>query len=130
MDVRPSGDVSGGLTKSIIGCAIDVHRALGPGLLESAYRACLVHELVARGLHTKCEASIPIRYQGIVLETGYRADIIVEDRVLLEVKAVERFLPIHEAQVLTYLKLSHLRVALLLNFNVTRLQLGVRRLVR
>ena len=102
------------LTRRIIGSAVDVHRILGPGLLESVYRTCLVHEMEAQGLRTRCEAS----------------DVIVEDRVLLELKAVDTILAIHEAQLLTYLKLSSIRVGLLVNFNVTRLQLGIRRFVR
>ena len=129
MDVT-SKYMGSGLTERIIGCAIDVHRALGPGLLESAYRACLMHELEAKGLQARCEVAIPITYRAIQIETSYRADVIVEDTVLLELKAADQILPIHEAQLLTYLKLSRKNIGLLLNFNVTRLQLGIRRFVR
>jgi GxxExxY protein len=118
------------ITKRIVSCALDVHRALGPGLLESTYRACLVHELEMAGLQARCEVPIPITYREISIDTSYRADVIVEDCVLLELKSAERLLPIHEAQILTYLKLCRIRVGLLVNFNVTRLKLGLRRFVR
>jgi GxxExxY protein len=122
--------VSSELTRRILGCAIEVHRALGPGLLESAYRACLVRELDLAGLPSRKEVAIPVIYKGEQIDCGYRADIVVRNQVLLELKAVERLLPIHEAQVLTYLKLCDLRVGLLLNFNATSLRNGIRRLVR
>jgi GxxExxY protein len=123
-------DVDEKVTHGIVTSAIEVHRTLGPGLLESTYRTCLIHELTSHGLRTCCEVSIPVRYKGLSIETSYRADIIVEDSVLLELKAVERPLPIHEAQLLTYPKLSNLRVGFLMNFNVTRMQLGLRRYLR
>jgi GxxExxY protein len=98
--------------------------------MESAYRACLVHELRSANLHTLQEVHIPVLYKGAQMDCGYRADLIVEDRVLVELKSVDRLLPIHDAQLLTYLKLSKLRTGLLLNFNVSSLRKGIRRLVR
>jgi len=105
------------LTKRIIGAAIEVHRHLGPGLLESAYEECLCHELAASEMAFKQQIALPIRYKDIVVEPGFRADVIVEERVLLELKAVERMLPVHEAQVLTYLRLRGLPTGLLIDFN-------------
>ena len=117
------------LTDRIIGAAIAVHRALGPGLLESAYEACLVFELMARQLRVERQVALPIVYRGNRIDCGYRLDLVVEGVVIVELKAVERLLPLHDAQVLTYLKLSGLRVGLLLNFNVPLLKDGVRRLI-
>ena len=118
------------LTRRIIGCAIEVHRVLGPGLLENAYRECLMRELGLARLSFVREVHIPVTYKGVELDCGFRADIVVEDSVVLELKAVERLLPIHDAQLLTYLKLTERRVGLLLNFNSTSLRHGIRRLVR
>ena len=118
------------LTRNILGCAIDVHRELGPGLLESAYRACLLHCLTQAGMEARCEVPVPIRFRGLNVETSYRADIIVEGKALVELKAVDRLLPIHTMQALTYLQLSELPVGLLINFNVPVLMNGVKRLVR
>ena len=106
------------ITEKVIGCAIDVHRVLGPGLLESAYKPCLAYELQHRGVKTRSRVTIPLNYKGVQLECGYRADVIVEDAVLLEIKSVETLLPIHEAQLLSYLRLTNLPVGLLINFNV------------
>jgi GxxExxY protein len=106
------------LTEQIIGACVEVHRELGPGLLESSYEQCLCHELNLRGLRTRRQIELPIVYKGVRIDCAYRIDIVVEDRVLLEVKAVEQLAPIHEAQLITYLKLSRIRVGLLLNFNV------------
>lgn len=117
------------LSKEIIGAAMQVHRALGPGLLEGAYEACLAHELAARELAFERQRPIPLTYGGEVIEVGFRADFIVEKAILLELKAVERLQPIHMAQVLTYLKLIGLQLGLLINFNVTSLQHGIRRVV-
>jgi hypothetical protein len=119
----------GQLTREILGCAIEVHRHLGPGLLESVYRTCLREELSAHGVAHLAEVPIPIRYKERVLETGYRADLIVANTVLLELKSVEDLMPVHDAQLLTYLRLSQLRVGLLINFNVRVLTQGIRRLV-
>jgi GxxExxY protein len=117
------------LTEKIIGLAIEVHRQLGPGLLETAYEECLCFELKQSGLMVERQASLPIIYKSVRLECAYRLDIVVERQVIVEIKAVERLLPIHEAQMLTYMKLSGIRVGLLLNFNVPVLKDGLRRLV-
>ena len=116
-------------TRPIIGAAIEVHRNLGPGLLESAYEECLCHELHLRGLDCKRQVPLPLLYKGLKLDCGYKIDLIVQDEVLLELKAVERLLPIHEAQLLTYLKLTGKRVGLLINFNVPLLTQGIIRRV-
>ena len=116
------------LTRKVISAAIEVHRELGPGLLEVVYRTCLMDELLAAGLPARSEVHIPVTYKGKPLDCGFRADIVVEHSLLLELKAVERLLPIHEAQVLTYLKLTGIRVGLLFNFNSIPLKNGIRRL--
>src|SRR5215510_3237257 len=107
-------------TNEIIGAAIDVHRALGPGLLESLYALCLRRELTARGLRFVTEVTIPVSYKGVALGANYRVDLIVEDRVIVEVKSIAVVLPVHKAQVLTYLKLTACPVGLLINFNVAK----------
>ena len=117
------------ITESIIGAAMAVHRALGPGLLESAYEACLAFELVQRGLQVEQQKPLPVVYREVKLDCGYRLDIFVEGKVIVEIKAVDRLAPIHEAQLLSYLKLSGCQVGLLLNFNVKLLKDGIRRLV-
>jgi len=117
------------LTETIIGVAMDVHRALGPGLLESAYEECLCHELCLRDLHIQRQLAMPVSYKGIELDCGYRLDLVVSDLVVVELKAVESLLPIHEAQLLTYLKLGGWPVGLLLNFNVPVLKEGIIRRV-
>lgn len=116
------------LTGEIIGAAIEVHRALGPGLLESAYESCLARELGIRGFGVERQREVRLEYKGEVLDCVYRLDLVVEGRVLIEIKAVEKLLPIHEAQVLTYLRLTGLRRSLLLNFNVPQLRDGIKRL--
>jgi len=110
------------ITDAIIGGAIEVHEALGPGLLESAYRHCLCRELAMRGLAWKQEVDLPVTTKGVKLDCGYRIDVVVEEAVVVELKTVERLLPVHEAQLLTYLRLSGLHVGLLLNFNTPRSQ--------
>jgi GxxExxY protein len=117
------------ITRSIIGAAIEVHRALGPGLLESAYEACLVFELAQRGHRLEQQRPLPVVYKGVTLDCGYRLDLLVDDCVIVEIKSVERLLPIHEAQVLSYLKLSGCKVGLLINFNELVLKNGIRRVV-
>jgi GxxExxY protein len=117
------------ITEQILGAAIAVHRALGPGLLESTYEACLAFELLDRGLAIVRQAALPVVYRGVRIDCGYRLDLVVEGRVIVEIKAVERVLPVHEAQILTYLKLSELPVALLLNFNVPLMKDGIKRFV-
>ncbi|HSE48730.1 MAG TPA: GxxExxY protein [Terriglobales bacterium] len=117
------------ITRKIIGCAITVHRTLGPGLLESAYQACLAAEFRATGLKFREQVDVPVRYRGQVLGSGYRLDFIVEDEVIIEIKSVERMERIHKAQLLSYLRLERKRVGLLLNFNVEVLRSGLHRVV-
>lgn len=117
------------LSGLVIGAAIEVHRALGPGLLESAYECALAYEFLQRGVAFEQQKALPVHYKGVVIDAGYRLDFLVEDQVVIELKAVECLLPIHEAQVLTYLKLSKRRLGLLINFNVPVLTQGIRRLV-
>ena len=114
------------LSNQVIGAAIDVHRELGPGLLESAYSSCLAFELQLRAIPVRRECPQPVSYKGFEVEIGYRLDIVIADQILVEVKSVSRLQPVHEAQVLTYLRLSGLQQALLLNFNVLRLKDGLR----
>jgi GxxExxY protein len=116
------------ITGSIIGAAIEVHRALGPGLLESAYEACLSYELLERGLGVERQRPTPVTYRGVQIDVGYRMDLLVEELVVVELKAVDRLLPIHKAQLLSYLKLADLRLGLLINFNVKVLKDGIRRM--
>jgi GxxExxY protein len=115
------------LSGAVIGAAIEIHRHLGPGLLESTYEACLAHELQQRGIGFQLQVPLPVRYKGVSLECGYRIDVVVEDRLLLELKAIEQVLPIHTAQILTYMRLASIDTGLLINFNVTRLIDGVQR---
>jgi GxxExxY protein len=117
------------ITEEVIGGAIAVHRALGPGLLESAYEACLAHELAERGLAIERQKALPVIYRGVQVDCGYRIDLLVERDVVVELKAVDRLEPIHEAQLLSYLKLSGCRVGLLISFNVKMLKNGIRRMV-
>ncbi len=117
------------LTEIIIAAAIEVHRALGPGLLESAYEQCLCHELSLRGVVFEKQRDLPVEYKGIKLDCGYRIDILVSDIIVLEIKAVDALHPIHEAQLITYLKLGRWPVGLILNFNVGALKDGIRRKV-
>lgn len=116
------------ITGQIIDAAMKVHTALGPGLLESAYEKCLLFELHSRGLKALAQVALPIRYGSVVIEAGYRIDILVEDQVVVEVKAIEKVLPVHHAQLLSYLKLSNKRVGLLINFHVEHLKDGITRL--
>ena len=116
------------ITEKIIGCAIKVHTALGPGLLESTYEVCLVHELTKLGLSVVRQLALPVVYDGVRLDAGYKIDILVEDKVIVELKTVERILPVHEAQLISYLKLSNKKIGLLINFNVRLLRDGIRRL--
>jgi len=117
-----------GLSGTIIGAAIEVHRALGPGLLESSYQRCLVHELRSRGVRCEEQRRVPLVYKGLTLADAYRIDLLVEGRVAVEVKATEALQPIHQSQLLTYLRLLDLRIGLLINFNVQTLIRGVRRI--
>jgi len=117
------------ITGEIIGAAIEVHRELGPGLLESSYEICLARELELRGISFDFELPLPLEYKGVRLDCGYRLDLLVAGAVIVEVKSVEKLAPIHDAQVLTYLKLTGVKVGLLINFNVVVLKAGLKRLV-
>lgn len=117
------------IAEAIIGSAINVHKALGPGLLESAYESCLIYDLGQAGLKVEQQKPIPVVYRSVKLECGYRLDLMVENEVVVEIKSVERLLPIHKAQLMSYLKLSDCRVGLLINFNVEVLKGGIQRIV-
>ena len=117
------------LSGEIIGCAIEVHKNLGPGLLESAYERCLSYELMAKGLRHETQKELPIEYKGCRLDAGYRVDLIIENEVIVELKSVDKVMPIHEAQLLTYMRLAEIKVGLLINFNVTKVKDGIKRFV-
>jgi len=117
------------LSSIIIGCAIEVHKQLGPGLLESAYRECLYYELIAAGLNVQKEKSLPIIYKEVKLDHGYRIDLLVNNKVVVEIKTVENFTEVYTAQVLTYLKLGNYKLGLLLNFYVNTLKNGIKRII-
>lgn len=117
------------ISGKIIEFAIRVHSALGPGMLEGAYEICLMHELVSNGLKVESQVTLPIIYNGIRLDAGYRIDLLVEDSVIVELKAIDRLMPVHEAQLLSYLRMSDRRLGLLINFNVKLLRDGLRRVV-
>ncbi len=115
------------LTEAVIGCAIEVHRALGPGLLESTYEQCLAHEMSLQKLSFKLQVAIPVQYKSTKLDCGYRLDFLVDDCLILELKAVDKLHKVHEAQILTYLKLANISTGLLMNFNESRLVDGIKR---
>jgi len=117
------------LSQNVIGCAIEVHRNLGPGLLESTYRQCLACELSHVRIPFQMELPLPVRYKDLLLDCGYRIDLLVRSDLIVEIKSVETLLPIHQAQILTYLRLSKVSLGLLINFNVTKLQNGIKRFV-
>jgi GxxExxY protein len=117
------------LTREIIGAAIEVHKQLGPGMLESAYEECLSYELVDRGLSIARQKPVPVVYKEVKLECGYRIDILVNDTIVLELKSVDALAPIHEAQILSYLRFAKRKIGLLINFNVTVLKSGIKRYV-
>jgi GxxExxY protein len=117
------------ITREIIGAAIEVHKQLGPGLLESAYEECLIFELQQKGYKVERQKPVPVIYKEIKLDYGYRIDILVENKVLLELKSIEAIAPVHEAQILTYMKFSGIKIGLLMNFNVTVLKNGLKRFV-
>ena len=125
---RESGRVLWDETEGVIGALIEVHRALGPGLLESVYEACLCEELTNRGVSFDRQRPVGVRYKSVSIDCGFRLDVVVESRIVVEIKSVEQLLPIHQAQALTYLKLTGIPVALLVNFNVAVLRNGLRRL--
>ena len=116
------------LTGNIIGAAIEVHRSLGPGLLESAYQTCLLYELRLRRLKVECQKPLPVFYKDVMLDCGYHLDLVVENQVVVEIKSVSTVVGVHEAQLLSYLKLGKYRVGLLINFNVKTLKDGIRRM--
>lgn len=118
------------LSERVIGLAIEVHRYLGPGLLESAYEECLSYELASAGIVHRRQVALPVVYKDVRLDCGYRMDVVVERELILEIKAVEQLVPLHEAQMLTYLRLSGIHVGLLMNFNAVALRHGLRRFVR
>ena len=122
------GGIHRELTEAIIGSAITVHRELGPGLLESVYEKCLAFELADRGLSVATQKEIPVRYKNLTFDCSFRADLIVENKVLVELKSIDQLMPIHTSQVITYLKLAGLRTALLINFNVPTLKTGLKRI--
>jgi len=126
-DPKDAAEVVG---KIVVDAAFRVHRALGPGLLESVYQACLCHELARQGVAYRAQMGLPIQYEGLTIDGGLRIDLLVGDLVIVEVKAVERILPVHRGQLLTYLKLAELRLGLLINFNVPVIREGIRRVVR
>ena len=116
------------LTQQVIGCAIEVHKQLGPGLLESSYEACLMHELKSQNIYAKNQVCLPINYKDELINTGYRLDILIPDKLIIELKAVDKLAPIHTAQMITYLKLSNIKTGLLINFNVKKLTDGIKRI--
>ncbi len=117
------------LSNRVIGCAIEVHRVLGPGLLESTYRRCLTHELQSNDIAWVSEYPVPVEYKGAVLDCGYRIDLLVANELIVELKSVEYIQQVHEAQLLTYMKLAGIKTGLLINFNVTQLRDGIKRFV-
>jgi len=117
------------ISGAVVNAAMKVHSTIGPGLLENAYEACLLHELKKRGVNVRSQVTLPVHYDGEVIDIGYRLDLLVEDKVIVELKAAEKLLPIHEAQLLSYLKLSNKQLGLLINFNVLHLKDGIKRMV-
>ena len=117
------------LSKRVIGCAIEVHKNLGPGLLESAYERCLSNELTAKGIRHETQKELPIDYKGVRIDSGYRIDLIIENSIIVELKSVDKILPIYEAQLLTYMKLAGIKIGLLINFDETTLKEGIKRFV-
>ena len=117
------------LSKNIIGAAMKVHTQLGPGLLESAYEACLLHELKKQGFSVQSQVCMPVYYDGVKIDVGYRLDLLVENDIIVELKAVDKITNIHEAQLLSYLKLGNRKLGLLINFNVQQLKQGIKRMV-
>ncbi|MDP6779919.1 MAG: GxxExxY protein [Candidatus Latescibacteria bacterium] len=117
------------LSNRVIGCALEVHKALGPGLLESTYEQCLAHESSLKGVQFKLQHPLPVEYKGVRLDCGYRIDLLIEDTLIIELKSVDRIMAVHEAQLLSYMKLAGVKTGLLMNFNVTRLKNGIKRFV-
>ena len=125
----PDPSALNALSHQIIAAAIEIHSTIGPGLLESVYRTCLIHELRTAGMTVDSEKLVPISYKGLILEGSYRIDLLVNEQIILELKAVEQVLPVHQAQLLSYLRLTNKPLGLLINFNVQRVVQGVRRVV-
>ena len=117
------------ISGEIIKAAIEVHKHLGPGLLESTYEGCLIHELLDSGVSVRSQVPLPVHYKGKAIDVGYRVDLLVEEQVIVELKSVDHLLPIHSAQILTYLKLSGLQLGLLINFNTIRIKEGIQRFI-
>ena len=117
------------LSNQIIGCAIEVHKVLGPGLLESTYEQCLAHELKNLNIPFQLQHALPVEFKGVKIDCGYRIDMLVDDKIIVELKSVDSILPIHQAQLLTYMKLSAIRIGLLMNFNVKFMKTGIKRMV-
>ena len=117
------------LSNRVIGCALEVHRVLGPGLLESTYTKCLAHELAIADIPFRMEHPVAVDYKGVKLDCGYRIDLLVDDRIIIELKSVDELLPVHKAQLLTYMKLAGISIGLLMNFNVRYLKSGIKRMV-
>ena len=117
------------LTQKVIGCAIEVHRELGPGLLESSYERCLMYELIQLGIPASTQVALPVNYKGVQLDAGYRLDVFIPGKLIIELKAVDKLMPIHTAQMISYLKLSNIGTGLLINFNVRKLTEGIKRVV-
>jgi len=117
------------LSGKVIGCALEVHRYLGPGLLESTYEQCLAHEMKLTEMSFKIQHPLPVEYKGIRLDCGYRIDLFIENSLIVELKSVDKILPIHQAQLLTYMKLANIGIGLLINFNVQYLKSGIKRMV-
>jgi GxxExxY protein len=117
------------LSKRVIGCAIEVHRNLGPGLLESTYEQCLAHELKCARIPFMLQHSLPVNYNGLKLDCGYRVDLLIDNKIIVELKSVDKILPIHQAQLLTYMKLARINIGLLMNFNVRFMKNGIKRMV-
>lgn len=116
-------------TEPVIQAALEVHKELGPGLLESTYEQCLAHELKQKGINFKLQYGLPVEYKGIKLDCGYRVDVFIENNLIVELKSVDKIIPIHEAQLLSYMKLSKVKVGLIINFNVVKLKDGIKRFV-
>jgi len=117
------------ITEKIIGCAIEVHKTLGPGLLESVYEECLAYELIQQKLNFNRQVPVPVTYKNVKMDCGYKIDILVEDAVVVELKSIEMIMPVHEAQILTYLRLTEKEIGLLINFNVKLLKNGIKRFI-
>ena len=117
------------LSNKVIGLALEVHKELGPGLLENAYKQCLIYELINSGITHRAEVDLPVTYKGATIACGYRIDLLIESQLIIELKSIDKIHPIHEAQLLTYMKLSHVKIGLLINFNERFLKHGIKRFV-